>query len=479
MGENQVDRLEIEVQAQAQKANTALDGLVSKLEKMSASLSRINAGGIKNMAVGIDRLSASMKSMNGVKTGDFTRLANNIQKIGNANTAGIANTAAALRTISSALTATSGMSDGAAQIANLASSISRLGYKTVANATTNLPLLANGLQQFSQQLSKISAGTGASSAVVQQITDLSNAIAKFGYKSMTNAITNLPLLANAMTQFMSTLSTAPNVSQNIIQMTQAMANLAAQGAKYGSTIKSMASATNTLTKSQSAFRKTNFNSFMAGITKLTVAFYILRKAIRAAWEPVQQAMDFGETVNLFQTSFKKIGMEAAQDAGMEWGSDAAETYALGFIDRAQDFNNRIVDALSLDPETMMRYQAMFGQIANAMGLATDTAMNMSESLTLLGNDLASLFNTDTAAAMEKLQAGITGQVKPLREWGIDITEATLKNVALEHGITDTVSEMTQAQKAQLRWLAIMDQSSVAFGDMAKTIDNSEELLLVA
>lgn len=413
-----IDRLEIQVQAQAQKANSELDKLISKLERMSGSLSRITeGGGINKLASGIDRLSTSMQNISNVRTTDFTRLAKNIEKLGNINQAGINNTANALRTISSALTAST-----------------------------------------------------VSGEALKGLSDLANGISRLGYKSVTNAITNLPLLAQSMRQFMETLSTAPQVSANLIQMTNAMANLAAQGSKYSSTINSISRATNTLTKAQNQSYKSSIN-LIARLSKLSVAYYVLRRAVRAAMEPIQSAMDFGETINLFQTSFKKIGMQAAEYAGMEWGSEAANAFAKTFIDYAQSFNDKITESLSLDPNITMKYQAIFAQMANAFGLTSRSVMNLSSSFTMLGLDIASLFNVDIEEAMVKLRAGLAGETEPLRALGVDITEATLKLTALKYGIEDSIESMSQAAKTQLRWLAIMDQTETVFGDMAKTIDS--------
>ena len=413
-----IDRLEIQVQTQAQRANTELDKMASKLEKVSSVLSKITEnGGIARLSAGIDNLSTSMQHMSNVKTTDFTRLAKNIEKLGNINQAGINNTANALREIASALTA-----------------------------------------------------SNVSGDALKGLSDLANSISRLGYKSVTNAITNLPLLAQSMRQFMETLSTAPQVSANLIQMTNAMANLAAQGSKYSSTINSISRATNTLTKAQNQSYKSSIN-LIARLSKLSVAYYVLRRAVRAAMEPIQSAMDFGETINLFQTSFKKIGMQAAEYAGMEWGSEAANAFAKTFIDYAQSFNDKITESLSLDPNITMKYQAIFAQMANAFGLTSRSVMNLSSSFTMLGLDIASLFNVDIEEAMVKLRAGLAGETEPLRALGVDITEATLKLTALKYGIEDSIESMSQAAKTQLRWLAIMEQTEVAFGDMAKTIDS--------
>ena len=418
MSDATVDRLEIEVQTQAAKANAELEKMANKLKGVATALQGIgSAGNIQAISRSAESLGRSLQTLSATKTADFTRLTKGIEKLGNVNQTGINNTANALREISNALN-----------------------------------------------------GTNVSEGGLKGLSDLANGIAQLGYKRVTNAITNLPLLADAMRNFMKTLSTAPQVSQNLIQMTNAMANLASQGSKYNSTIKSMGNAAKNLGKAHQNAYRSNVN-FLASLSKLTVGFYILRRAVRTAWGPVQEAMDFGETINLFQTSFKKIGMEAAQEAGMSWGSEAANAYALSFVDEAQKFNDKITNALSLDPNTIMNYQAVFAQMANAFGLTTSSVQDLSESFTLLGLDIASFFNTGVEEAMVKLRAGLAGETEPLRTLGVDITEATLKMTAMRYGITGTISEMSQAAKTQLRWLAIMDQTETVFGDMAKTIQS--------
>jgi len=420
----QVDRLEILIQAEANKANAELDKLISKLTKVSSVLTATNTNGLKNLSSGIRQLSSSMQTMSGVKTTDFNRLTKGIEKLGSIN-------------------------------------------------NSNLYKSSNSIRNFSNSLQ----GIGSVSDDAVKLGEISNSISKFGSASMQKATTTLPQLSSALKEFMRDLSTSPKVSENIIRMTNAMAGLAQQGSKYGSAIKSISSATNTLTKSNNSATQSHkqLGNSMASLTaqagKLLMAYYSLKRAVEFIGGSIKKSMDFTETVNLFQTSFKKIGMEDAVKNGMEWGSKSADAYAKNFIAEAQTFNDKITEALSLDPNMMLKYQATFAQISSAMGLTAKTASNVSQSMTLLGNDIASLWNINTSTAMTKLQAGLTGQVRPLRELGIDITQASLQNTAYKYGVNELVANMSQAEKVQLRWLTIMKQSSVAFGDMAKTINS--------
>lgn len=188
--------------------------------------------------------------------------------------------------------------------------------------------------------------------------------------------------------------------------------------------------------------------------------------IRRAWSAVNKALDFGETINLFQTVFRKIG----QDAG--------EQFEFAFLDRAEQFRDKLVDALHLDPDDTMNFMANFAQMASSMGVVTETAYRMSESLTALAGDVASLYNIDIETAMGRLKAGLSGQSRPMRMMNVDITKTSLQMIALKYGITESIETMDAAAKVQLRYLAMTERLTVAMGDMARTIDSPANQLRI-
>ena len=165
----EIDSLEIQIQAKATKANNAIDKLITKLDTLSTSLSRINSSSLTGLSNSVDRFSKSMQSMNNVKTTDFTRLARGIEKLSAINTA----------------------------------SINRAAYS---------------MNQLSKAFSNIQASSGS----YAQISELAKGISQLGYKSSTKAIENIPKLATAMKELMTTLSKAPTVSRNLIDMTNAL-----------------------------------------------------------------------------------------------------------------------------------------------------------------------------------------------------------------------------------------------------------------
>ena len=167
---------------------------------------------------------------------------------------------------------------------------------------------------------------------------------------------------------------------------------------------------------------------------------------------ITESANYAENVNLFNVAMG----ESAVSAG---------TYA-----------QEVSDALGIDTSEWMRAQGVFQTIATGFGVASDRATIMSKNLTQLGYDLSSFYNISTENAMDKLKSGLAGELEPLRAIGYDLSQAKLEAIALELGIDKSVSAMTQAEKAQLRYYAIMTQVTDAHGDMARTlIDPANQL----
>ena len=147
------------------------------------------------------------------------------------------------------------------------------------------------------------------------------------------------------------------------------------------------------------------------------------------------------------------------------------TVSMGeYAEAAKEYAETIGEAMGIDPSDWMRSQGVFMTLATGFGVVNDRASTMSQQLTQLGYDISSFFNISVEDAMQKLQSGIAGELEPLRRLGYDLSQAKLEATALSLGIDKTVSSMTQAEKAELRYYAIMTQVTTAHGDMARTLD---------
>lgn len=174
---------------------------------------------------------------------------------------------------------------------------------------------------------------------------------------------------------------------------------------------------------------------------------ILKRVGSAIYSVVEKSADYTENLNLFKVAMGQYAEEAFEYA------------------------EKVSNTLGIDTSEWIRAQGVFMTLATGFGVAGDRAAIMSKNLTQLGYDLASFYNMDTETAMLKLKSGLAGELEPLRDIGYDLSQAKLEATALELGITKSVSAMTQAEKAQLRYYAIMNQVTTAQGDMARTLDD--------
>lgn len=435
-----IDSLQIKINAEATKANDAIDKLVVKLDRLTTSLSKINGTNLNGLANGVQRLGTAMQTMNNIKTADFTRLATNLTRLGSVNTSALNN---------------------------------------AASSMSHLTRAFNGL--------------GTASANAQSISQLVNSISRLGGASVQRAITNIPQLAIAMSSLMATLSRAPIVNQNIIQMTNALANLASQGSKVGTASNSIVAGFN---KTEKATRKSSkgFKGLASAIGKFYATYFMAIRGLKGLWSSIESTADYIEAYNYFNVSLGKIGADWAHQFE-KYGYDNAESYAESFGKRLTESLGKLsgvqisvgangkglltetgMKNLGLNIQEITQYASQLASVTNSVGQTGETSLAISSSFTKLAGDISSLFNVDYSSVSKNLQSGLIGQSRALYKYGIDITNATLQTKAYELGLSKTVSEMTQAEKMQLRMLVILKDSKVAWGDLANTINSPSNMI---
>lgn len=201
----------------------------------------------------------------------------------------------------------------------------------------------------------------------------------------------------------------------------------------------------------------------------TGLIYGVKRAYGFLKSSAEASIDYIETLNLFEVS---MGKTLTQYGNLDSASSKYYTRALKF---QRELNERF----GTNIEETMRYQALYNQMSESMGINDDASYTISENLTKLGIDLASLFNKSEKDTMEALRAGVlAGQTKPLRNYGLDVTQQTLAPLASELGIDRSVKQLSQAEKMILRYIAVLRQASSAHGDFAKTIESPANQLKV-
>ena len=188
--------------------------------------------------------------------------------------------------------------------------------------------------------------------------------------------------------------------------------------------------------------------------KLKTAAMGFKAVGKAIYSSIQKSSSYTETINLFTVSMGEYAYEAQQ---------YAET---------------VSEKMGIDPAEWMQFQGTIMTLATGFGIAGDRASVMSQQLTQLAYDISSFREMSVGDAMLKVQSGFAGELEPLRAIGYDLSQARLAAIALELGIDKSVSSMTQAEKAQLRYYAIMTQVTSAQGDMARTLESPSNQLRV-
>lgn len=343
----------------------------------------------------------------------------------------------------------------------------------------------NGLKTInSKSFSGLASAFGSFKNIkTPDITGFVNSLSKLGGKNVERAIQNLPRLSNQLNELLTTLSRSPKVSKDVIQLITAISKLNVASAKTVNSGSKLTGLFNGMGKMLPRL-KLNIGSLASVFGTLYANFFFLKRGAERLWKAIKLSMDYIEDYNYFNVTWDKVASEWQQDFE-RFGYENADAYAESFTDRLNQTNekltglrlneNGIVESteaksLGLDISLITQYQASLGAVTNSLGLTGEASVQTAMALSNLAGDMSSLKNIDLETVMTNFQSGLIGQSRALYKYGIDITNATLQQYAYKYGIEKSLVTMTQAEKMQLRLLAILDQSKVAYGDLANTIE---------
>ena len=198
----------------------------------------------------------------------------------------------------------------------------------------------------------------------------------------------------------------------------------------------------------------------------------------SAWNKVANGLKFGTMIYGLSRLASMIGTAITKSNEYQENLNLF-TVAMGeYVQEAFDYGQAVSEVLGIDLSDWIRNQGVFNTLLTGFGDTAERAALMSKNLTQLGYDLSSFFNISVEDAMQKLQSGISGELEPLRRLGYDLSQARLEAVALSLGIDKSVMSMTQAEKAELRYYAIMTQVTTAQGDLARTLESPANQLRI-
>lgn len=376
---------------------------------------------------------------------------------------------------------------------NLINTLNRL--KTATNGgATGLSKTAQGIRELSNSLKGLNSGDASqkitrltnaltalsqvgnvkiSSSIANQLTAINTALTGLKWTdgdkltSLANGLRPLSELGKAnMTTFINQLSKLPKVIEDleaadIDKFTQQMAALAAAMKPFADEMQKVSN---------------GFSAFPSKIQKLITSTEKYNASARKATSTTGKFTSGLKALNVAAVAitFRKIGHFIAQAVteSNKYQEDLnLFTVALGqYADEAKEYAEYVSDIMGIDPAQWLRNQGIFNTLLTGFGDTAERAQLMSQNLTQLGYDISSFFNISIEDAMQKLQSGISGELEPLRRLGYDLSQARLEQTALNLGIKESVANMTQAEKAELRYYAIMTQVTTAQGDMARTLE---------
>ena len=380
-----------------------------------------------------------------------------------------------------------------AGLQNLINTLNRL--KTATNGgATGLSKTAQGIRELSNSLKGLNSGDASqkitrltnaltalsqvgnvkiSSSIANQLTAINTALAGLKWTdgdkltSLANGLRPLSELGKAnMTTFINQLSKLPKVIEDleaadIDKFTQQMTALAAAMKPFADEMQKVSN---------------GFSAFPSKIQKLITSTEKYNASARKATSTTGKFTSGLKALNVAAVAitFRKIGHFIAQAVteSNKYQEDLnLFTVALGqYAAEAQNYAEKVSDVMGIDPAQWLRNQGVFNTLLTGFGDTAERAQLMSQNLTQLGYDISSFFNISIEDAMQKLQSGISGELEPLRRLGYDLSQARLEQTALNLGIKESVANMTQAEKAELRYYTIMTQVTTAQGDMARTLE---------
>ena len=363
----------------------------------------------------MSQLATSLRSVSSIDTRTFSKIATNMEKLGNLDTARLVSSASALKSMATELSGFANISKQSAEITQLTASISKLGSKSAGYAADNIRNLGSALKEV-----------------------------------------------------MTTLSNSPRVNSNIIQMTNALANLSQQGAKVGSASRSLITGFSNTTKSIKSTRS-GFRGLASTIGKFYATYWLVMRAVGKIGSAVDLASQLTEVQNVVDTTFGDMASKvddftktSIQDFGM------SELTVKQISSRFQALGTSIgISSEQVANGTAVANKALMSQ-NNTLYKTTDSMADMSLNLTRLAGDMASFYDVDQADVAKSLQSIFSGTIAPLRRYGLDLTQATLSEWAMKNGLDANIKSMTQAEKVLLRYNYVMANTQAAQGDFAKT-----------
>lgn len=409
MADVDITSLSVEISAESQGAELNID-------KLAAAISNLRTkGNVTKVVNSLDKLSASISALKQASTGlsGLDNITNFLNGIGNANFSGsvksINSVVNAIKKIPAAVSGLNGV-----DFYSMSGSITEL-----TNAMAPLSILdASGLKAI-----------GSAVNAIGKIPDLSEKLKAADLDAFSDSCNKI---STALTPLASQLDKVGN----------AFAKLPPQLSKVVTQANRVTAANERQKKSYLSLSN-QMNGFMRNMAKLVS----LKAIAEYLGNAVSKFNDFYEATDLFHNAMGNLSGEA------------------------DTLISKMQGLLGVDPTKAMTYMATIQSLGTSFGLASDKAYVLSKNLTQLAYDEGSYWNKDVAVTFTAMSSAISGEIEPIRRLGVDLSQARLQQELLSLGFNKQVSSLSQADKAVLRYIAIMKQTANVQGNLAQTIQS--------
>lgn len=508
--------------------NVTLDADVTTVkDAITKKLKDIDAGEMTDLSTSMAKFATSLRDLGSVnfKGTGLNAVINSINRLGKSDFSQF--DTGKLGEILTEMQKLDAIPDVSPSVSRFTTAIAKLAGtgQYIGNVSKELPNLAAGLNNTATKLSSMSEVSASTNTFITSLGKLASAGDKTG-----KTASQLSTLAQEVLKFFDAMKSAPDISSSTIRMTEALAVLASSGSKVGRATNSVSNSFNTISSLGSkastvingltnAFQKFASKaislggkavSTIAGIgnasseagekirrlsnplssvtNKLSALYakgFLAKRALDVLTSPVESAMNYVETLNYFNSAFNQVAEGIDTDEWKKSGIKSAEAYANSFQERAKQLSQKLTGfeisdtgeltrtntaSLGLDPEKTMQYQATFAQMASSMGDTSETALKLSNALTMIGADLASVRNMNFEDVWQDMASGLTGMSRAMDKYGINIRNANMQQELYNLGINTSISNLSQADKTILRTIILLNNSKYAWADLSNTIN---------
>lgn len=453
--EVQIDSLSIAIEESARNASRNLTALSTGLKKLGQSVSGLKLDGAASQLI------ALTSAVNGIgnNADKLMALASSLldlKSVGRVD-------AAVPKSLSNQIAALGNALNGIAEsdikrLTGLSSALNYLGSVKMPSISASIGHQLSGIGDSLKKLQ------GADFSKVSELATVLKPLVNLGRSQLTSFIHQLGKLpqlskdleAVDMDRFASTVE---RLTAAMKPLAEEMDKIARGFAAFPQRIQKFI-ANNEKAASSVKTSKTEWNDFFnvlvngssrssSGLTKLAkqlVSVATLRRTAEKIKDAIESANEYIESLNLFNVSMGR------------------------FTEEGQKYAELVGDSYGIDPAEFMKMQAVVMDMSKSFGVTSDTAYTMSKALTQLTYDISSLYNLKIDEAASKVQSALAGEIEPIRRLGKDLSVANLKLLATELSINSNVDAMNQAEKAMLRTVSLLRQSTSAMGDMARTLE---------